>query len=92
MWAVKPHYYNSHFYNWPYTFGLLFGLGLFAAFQTDPERFVAQFDDLLSRVGIETAEPLATEFGIDLTSDDFWRSSTEVLRRRIDRYVELARQ
>ena len=27
MWAVKPHYYGSHFYNWPYTYGLLFGLG-----------------------------------------------------------------
>src|SRR5262249_21506538 len=37
MWAVKPHYYGSHFYNWPYTYGLLFGLGLFAAFQRDPE-------------------------------------------------------
>ena len=28
MWVLKPHYYGSHFYNWPYTFGLLFGLGL----------------------------------------------------------------
>ena len=27
MWIVKPHYYGSHFYNWPYTYGLLFGLG-----------------------------------------------------------------
>ncbi len=26
MWAVKGHYYTA-FYNWPYTFGLLFGLG-----------------------------------------------------------------
>src|SRR5688572_21142521 len=25
MWAAKPHYYGSTFYNWPYTFGLLFG-------------------------------------------------------------------
>ncbi len=30
MWLLKPHYYGSHFYNWPYTYGLLFGLGLFA--------------------------------------------------------------
>ena len=39
MWAVKPHYYGSHFYNWPYTYGLLFGLGLFAKYREDPERF-----------------------------------------------------
>ena len=28
MWLLKPHYYGSHFYNWPYTYGLLFGLGM----------------------------------------------------------------
>ena len=39
MWAVKPHYYSPHFYNWPYTFGLLFGLGLFARYRDDPDRF-----------------------------------------------------
>ena len=38
MWAVKPHYYGAHFYNWPYTYGLLFGLGLFARYRDDPER------------------------------------------------------
>jgi len=39
MWVLKPHYYGSHFYNWPYTYGLLFGLGLYAQFQLDPEKF-----------------------------------------------------
>src|SRR5579871_457826 len=29
MWAVKPHYYSTPYYNWPYAFGLLFGIGLF---------------------------------------------------------------
>ena len=45
MWVLKPHYYGSHFYNWPYTYGLLFGLGLFARYQDDPERFRAGYDD-----------------------------------------------
>ena len=31
MWAAKGHYYSSYsFYNFPYSFGLLFGLGLYA--------------------------------------------------------------
>ena len=58
MWAVKPHYYSSHFYNWPYTYGLLFGLGLFAQYRDDPERFRVGYDDLLSRAGMDTAEEL----------------------------------
>ena len=47
MWAVKPHYFTP-FYNWPYTFGLLFGIGLYAQYVDDPERFRAGYDDMLS--------------------------------------------
>ena len=59
MWAVKPHYYGSHFYNWPYTYGFLFGLGLFAKYRDDPQRFQLSYDDVLSRAGMNTAEELA---------------------------------
>ena len=45
MWVLKPHYYGSHFYNWPYTYGLLFGLGLFARYHEDPERFRVRLRD-----------------------------------------------
>jgi hypothetical protein len=43
MWAMKPHYYSTgrSFYNYPYMFGLLFGLGLYARYQQDPETFKA---------------------------------------------------
>ncbi len=59
MWAVKPHYYGSAFYNWPYCFGLLFGTGLYARYRQDPERFRAHYDDLLSATGLATASALA---------------------------------
>ncbi|MEO2003251.1 MAG: M3 family oligoendopeptidase, partial [Candidatus Poribacteria bacterium] len=35
MWAAKPHYYGSSYYNFPYMFGLLFGLGLYAQYRQD---------------------------------------------------------
>jgi oligoendopeptidase F len=90
MWLLKPHYYGSHFYNWPYTYGLLFGLGLFARYQQDPERFRAGYDDLLSRAGMNTAEELGAAFGIDVTGEAFWTASLDVVRSRIDDYVSLA--
>ena len=39
MWAMKAHYYSTgrSFYNFPYMFGLLFGLGLYARYRQDPE-------------------------------------------------------
>ena len=90
MWLLKPHYYGSHFYNWPYTYGLLFGLGLFARYQEDPEHFRSGYDTLLSRAGMDTAEELGAAFGLDVTDEAFWIASLDVIRGRIDTYVELA--
>ena len=42
MWAAKGHYYGSTFYNYPYMFGLLFGLGLYARYEAEPEAFKAR--------------------------------------------------
>ncbi len=90
MWLLKPHYYGSHFYNWPYTYGLLFGLGLFARYQDDPDRFRSGYDDLLSRAGMDNAETLGQSFGLDVTDTAFWVASLDVLRARIDEYERLA--
>lgn len=89
MWAVKGHYYGSHFYNWPYTYGMLFGLGLFARYQSDPDRFRSGYDDLLSRCGMNTAEELGATFDLDVTDEGFWMESIDVLRRRMADYDRL---
>jgi len=89
MWAVKSHYFTP-FYNWPYTFGLLFGIGLYAKYLDDPERFRAGYEDLLSTVGMADASTLAVQFGFDVRARDFWAESLAVLGRHIDDYERLA--
>jgi oligoendopeptidase F len=89
MWAVKPHYFTP-FYNWPYTFGLLFGVGLYARYLDDPDAFRAGYEDLLSQAGMADAVTLARGFGIDVRDRAFWASSLDVLAGRVDAYVELA--
>ena len=93
MWAMKPHYYSTElsFYNYPYMFGLLFGLGLYARYQHDPETFKTGYDDLLSSTGLADAATLAERFGIDIRSVDFWRSSLNIIRADIDRFEALSR-
>ncbi|MGH2531439.1 MAG: M3 family oligoendopeptidase [Thermomicrobiales bacterium] len=93
MWAVKPHYYavDHAFYNFPYMFGLLFGLGLYARYQADPEPFNAGYDELLSATGMADAAGLASRFGIDIRAPEFWISSLDVVRADIDRFEELAK-
>ncbi|CAN5131991.1 M3 family oligoendopeptidase [soil metagenome] len=89
MWAVKGHYFTAY-YNWPYTFGLFFGIGLYAEFERDPDRFRAGYDDLLSATGLGDAVLLAGRFGIDVRDANFWAASLDVLRARIDEFVVAA--
>jgi pepF/M3 family oligoendopeptidase len=90
MWCVSPHYYGWAYYNWPYTFGLLFGLGLYKRFEQDPDAFRANYDDLLSSTGMDDAAGLCARFGIDVRTPDFWRSSLDVVRERVDEFERLA--
>jgi oligoendopeptidase F len=92
MWAAKPHYYGSAFYNYPYMFGLLFGLGLYALYLDDPDGFRARYDDLLSRTGMADAPTLAAEFGFDLRTPNFWRGAFDTIRQNIDRFETLAQE
>ncbi len=92
MWAMKPHYYSTgrSFYNFPYMFGLLFGLGLYSRYQADPEGFKAGYDDLLSRTGMADAATLAAEFGIETRTPAFWQSSFQVIADQVDRFEAMA--
>jgi len=91
MWAWKPHYYSEglSYYNYPYAFGQLFGLGLYAIYQERGAEFFDQYRALLRETGQGTASELAGRFGIRLDTPDFWRSSMRVIEKRIDRYQEL---
>lgn len=91
MWAAKSHYYDSSsFYNYPYAFGLLFGLGLYAVYQRKPQGFQERYERLLASTGLGDAAELAAEFGIDLRTPSFWRASLQVIRADIDRFEQLA--
>jgi len=92
MWAAKGHYYidGLSFYNFPYLFGLLFGLGLYARYTADPSGFRGGYDDLLANTGRADAATLAARWGIDLRDVVFWRSSLDVVRADIARFEELA--
>lgn len=90
MWAVKGHYYSTSYYNWPYTFGLLFGLGLYAQYRHEPDEFRAGYDDLLSSTGMADAAALTARFGFDIHTIEFWRSSLDLVRERVAEFESLA--
>lgn len=91
MWTWKPHYYYAglSFYNFPYAFGMLFGVGLYAIYQQRGEDFIPDYKQLLSSTGEAPAAELAARFEIDIRSKKFWEDSLGVVGRRIERYCEL---
>jgi oligoendopeptidase F len=88
MWSWKTHYYSPgrSFYNYPYAFGLLFGLGLFSIYQSSGDGFTESYDQLLTDSGMVTPAELAARFDIDLRQKDFWESGLNIIRERIDLY------
>jgi pepF/M3 family oligoendopeptidase len=91
MWTWKPHYYYSNlsFYNFPYSFGLLFGTGLYAIYQQRGAAFVPDYKKLLASTGEGTAAELADRFGINIRTSKFWEDSLSVIAADVDRYCKL---
>ena len=91
MWTWKPHYYYAglSFYNFPYSFGLLFGTGLYAIYQQRGADFVPDYKDLLASTGEGSAAELADRFGINIRTSKFWEDSLAVIAAEVDRYCAL---
>lgn len=91
MWTWKPHYYSAglSFYNFPYAFGLLFGIGLYAIYQQKGVAFVPDYVNLLASTGEAPAADLAARFGIDIRTRKFWDDSLAVIERQVERYAAL---
>ncbi len=92
MWAHKPHYYSSgrSFYNYPYTFGYLFGLGLYNVYLSDPDAFVPRYDELLANTGMADAADLAASVGIDIRDPAFWSGGLSAAAALVNEYESLS--
>ncbi|QCX33426.1 M3 family oligoendopeptidase [Caloramator sp. E03] len=91
MWVCKPHYYyaDCNFYNFPYAFGELFAKGLYAEYVKRGKSFVEEYDNLLKVTGKMKVRDVALIMGIDIHSIDFWRSSLNVIKEDIEKFISL---
>lgn len=92
MWVCKSHYYSSglSFYNFPYAFGGLFAAGLYAQYRKEGEAFLPKYRALLKATTVASVEDVAKMADIDLGDVDFWRSSLEIFKARVEQFLELA--
>ena len=92
FWISKLHFYISTlpFYNFPYTFGYLLSLGLYALVEDAKSDFPSQYRDFLIATGcMETEDAIKSTFGHGLREADFWNKSLDIVESRVDRFLEL---
>ncbi|MCL2168614.1 MAG: M3 family oligoendopeptidase [Defluviitaleaceae bacterium] len=93
MWICKPHYYyvDRNFYNFPYTYGMMFSQGLYAQYLAEGDSFIPKYDKLLAATGSASLEAIGDMAGIDVRTKDFWMKSLESLAGRIDEFCNMAK-
>ncbi|WP_368646053.1 M3 family oligoendopeptidase [Alkalibacterium putridalgicola] len=92
FWASKLHFYITgiSFYNFPYTFGFLFSLGIYSKAKREGQSFSEDYRSLLRDTASMTTEELAEKhLAVDLTQPDFWQSAIDEILADIDDYLAL---
>jgi len=91
MWLIKGHYYSAGlaFYNFPYAFGQLFGLGLYARYKKEGPAFAETYEKILLETGRMDAVELTAKAGFDIETKAFWKSGIDLFVAQIDEFEKL---
>ncbi|TVP92772.1 M3 family oligoendopeptidase [Alkalibacterium sp.] len=92
FWASKLHFYITGvpFYNFPYTFGFLFSLGIYSYAKSQGESFETDYRNLLRDTASMSTEDLADKhLNVDLTQKDFWQSAIDEILSDVEEYMSL---
>lgn len=94
FWASKLHFYITGvpFYNFPYTFGFLFSLGIYAQALEAGEGYEEKYMDLLKDSASMSVEDLAQKhLNIDLTKKDFWEKAVALCVSDVEEFLDLTK-
>lgn len=92
FWASKLHFYITYvpFYNFPYTFGYLFSLSIYAKALEEGTGFEEKYMALLRDTAIMSAEDLAMKhLGEDITQQAFWEKGIALCVKDAKELIEL---
>ena len=94
FWASKLHFYltEAPFYNFPYSVGFLFSLGLYAQAMEQGPSFAKTYIETLRLTGYKSCEEVAKEvLDVDLSKPDFWESALALIKTDIETFEKLIR-
>jgi oligoendopeptidase F len=92
FWASKLHFFltSQPFYNFPYTFGFLFSLGIYSRALEEGKHFAEKYDALLLDSGRMNMEDLARKhLQQDITDPEFWQKIIDILIGDVNEFLSL---
>jgi oligoendopeptidase F len=92
FWKSKLHFYKTgiSFYNFPYTFGYLFSMGVYAQRSIKGAGFFEAYTSMLMDTGRMTVEELASRhLGVDVTKRDFWKAGIDLVDANVTEFERL---
>ncbi|GGD01576.1 oligoendopeptidase [Thalassobacillus devorans] len=92
FWASKLHFHITGvpFYNFPYTFGYLFSLGIYAQSLKEGNEFENKYISLLQDTGKMRVEDLAEKhLGVNLEQQEFWEDAMKVCIKDVEEFLKL---
>ena len=92
FWASKLHFSISSlsFYNYPYLFGYLFSLGIYAQQPVYGDSFNQLYTDLLRDTGTMSAEAVVQyHLQKDLGQPQFWQDSLSIVEKSVTNFEQL---
>lgn len=92
FWASKLHFYVTDvpFYNFPYTFGYLFSLSIYAKALEEGAGFEEKYVALLRDTAVMTAEELAKKhLDEDITQESFWEKGIALCIKDVEELLAL---
>ncbi|MEL6334761.1 MAG: peptidase family M3, partial [Cyanobacteria bacterium J06626_26] len=93
FWATKLHFSIAQlgFYNYPYLFGYLFSLGIYAQQERYGAGFNALYTAILRDTGTMTAEELVGHhLQQDISQPQFWQASLKLVEQSVTKFEQLA--
>ncbi|MEK3890645.1 M3 family oligoendopeptidase [Bacillus sp. FSL K6-3431] len=92
FWGSKLHFFITGvpFYNFPYTFGYLFSLGIYAQAVKEGKGYEKKYMAMLEDTGSMTVEDLAQKhLGVDLTKREFWEAGVKLCIKDVEDFMEM---
>ncbi|MCT4486651.1 M3 family oligoendopeptidase [Levilactobacillus parabrevis] len=91
LWASKLHFYIDEpaFYNFPYVFGYLFSLGIYAKAQQEGDFEDSYIALLRDTANMSTEELAQKHLGVDLTKPDFWLAGVKLIKQDVAEFMRL---